>query len=127
MQYFRGMDIIYTKHFAVFSGDGCYVYYALRSIFGGGYYFYYAIHSIFGGWILFILCTSQYFRGCILFKLCNTQYFRGMDTIYTMHYAVFSGDGYYLFERSELIIRTLQKKSCVFLCLFLCVYLLNCT
>ena len=32
---FRGMDTFYTMHYAVFSGGGYYLYYALRSIFGG--------------------------------------------------------------------------------------------
>ena len=82
-QYFRGVDTICTMHYAVFSGVDtiCTMHYVVFS--GGGYYLYYALRSIFGGWILFILCT--------------TQYFRGVNTIYTMHYAVFSGGGYYLY------------------------------
>ena len=39
------------------------------------------VRSIFTGWILPILYT--------------TQYFRSVDTIYTIHYAVFLGGGYY--------------------------------
>ena len=113
--------------YAVFSGSGCYLSYALRSIFrwadaiytmniallsGGGCYLYYALRSIFGWWILFILCTTQYFRGAdaiyiihyvvffrgrMLFILWALHYCRGVDIIYTMHYAVFSGGGYYLY------------------------------
>ena len=70
---------MYTMHYAVFSGDGYYLYNSPRNIFGGGYYLYFALRSIFGGWILSILCA--------------TQCFRGVDTIYTIHYVVFSGDG----------------------------------
>ena len=38
---FRGVDTIYTMHYAVYSG--------------GEYNIYYALRSIFRGWILFIL------------------------------------------------------------------------
>ena len=71
-------------HYAVFSG--------------GRYYLYFALRSIFGGWILFVLCTTKNFRGWILFVKCTTQYFRGVDTICNMHYAVFSGGRYYLYH-----------------------------
>ena len=46
------MDTAYTMNYVDFSGDGYYLYNALRSIFEGQ--------------ILFILCTMQYFRGPIL-------------------------------------------------------------
>ena len=72
-QYFRGVDTIYTVQYAVFSGSGYYLYYAIRSIFEGGYYLYHAIRSI----------------------LYITQCFRGVDTIYTVKYAEFSDAGYY--------------------------------
>ena len=49
----------------------------LRSIHVDGYGIYYALRGIFGGRILIILCT--------------TKYFRGVDTLYTMHYVIFSG------------------------------------
>ena len=65
-QYFQGVDTICTIHYAVFSGGGYYLYYALRSIF----------------------------KGRIQFLLSITQYFQGVDTTITMHYAVFSGDRY---------------------------------
>ena len=79
MQYFRGADTISTMHYAVFSGDGYYLYYALAVFSGDGYYFYYALCSIFGGWILFLLCTMQYIRR--------------EDNFYAMHYEVVSGIG----------------------------------
>ena len=78
---FSGVDTIYTMHYEVFSGDGYYLYYVLRSIFGDGYYLYYTLYSIFGGRILFILN--------------DTRYFRMPDTIYILHCAGFSGNGYY--------------------------------
>ena len=34
---FRGANNIYIMHYAVFSGSEYYLYYALRSIFGGRY------------------------------------------------------------------------------------------
>ena len=34
----------------------------------------------------------------MLFILCTTQYFRVVDTFYTMHYAVFSRGGCYLYH-----------------------------
>ena len=71
------MDTICTMHYAVFSG--------------GGYYMSYALRSIFRGWILFVQCTKQYFRG--------------KDTVNTMHYAVFSGGGYYSYYALRSIFR----------------------
>ena len=68
-QYFRRVNTIYTKYYAVFSEGGQYLYYELRNIF----------------------------VELILFILCTTLYFRGVDTIYTMHNAVFSGGGYCLY------------------------------
>ena len=83
------MDTIYTIYYVVFSGNERYLYYALRSIWwantiptiyyvvfsGYGYFLYYALRSVSGGRTLFILF--------------NTQFFLGVDTIYTMHNAVF--------------------------------------
>ena len=71
------MDTICTIHYAVFSG--------------GGYYLYYALRGIFRGWIQFVQCTLQCFQG--------------VDTICTMHYAVFSGGGYYLYYALRSIFR----------------------
>ena len=48
---FMLIDTAYTRHYVVFSG--------------GGYYLYYALRSTFGGWIQFISCTTQYFRKLI--------------------------------------------------------------
>ena len=95
--YFQGVDTIGTVNFAVFSKVDtiCTMHYAVFS--GGGYYLYYALRSIFGGWILFVVCTSHSFWGWILFVLCTLQYFQRVNIVCTMHYAVFSGGGYYLY------------------------------
>ena len=82
-QYFLRADTVCTIHYAVFSGDGYYLYYSLRSIFWC--------------WIQFVLLTTQYFRGGILFVLFTTQNFRGVDTIYTVHYDIFSWDENYFY------------------------------
>ena len=71
------MDIIYTIYYEVFSG--------------GGYYLYHALDSIFGGWILFILCSTQYIRVVDTIYTMHHAVFSGGDTIYTMYYAIFSG------------------------------------
>ena len=67
-QYFWVVDTIYTMHYVVFLGGGFYIYYALRSIFGGR--------------MLYILCT--------------THHFRVVDTRYTIQYAVFLDGGFYI-------------------------------
>ena len=81
--YFWVVDFIFTMHYAVFSGGGCDLYYALRSFSGSRCYIYYALRSNFGGRMLFILCTTQYSRLVV--------------TIYTMHYVVFLGGGFYIY------------------------------
>ena len=95
--YFRGANTIYTMHYAVFSG--LYTSYSMQyAVFSrGGYKLYYALRSIFGEWILFTLSLCSMFWGWILSMLYPTQYFRRVDTISTMHYAVFSEGGYVLY------------------------------
>ena len=75
---------------------------------------YYALRSIFGGWILFILCNTQYSRWSIFDILRTAQYFRRVDIIYTTHYTVFSGVGYYLYNaiRSFKLVDIRYTKDC---------------
>jgi len=63
MQYFRGVDTVYTENYAVF--------------FWGRYCLYQAMGSIFGGSMQLISS--------------NGQYFRGVDDAYIKQWAVFSG------------------------------------
>jgi len=53
-QYFRGVYIIYTMHYAVFFWV-----------------------DTFGGYILFVLCTTQYFRGMDTIYTMHYPVFRG--------------------------------------------------
>ena len=79
---------------------------------GGGCYLYYALHSIFGWWMLFIPCPTHHFR--VVDTIYTVQYvvflgggfyinyalrsiFQGPDSIYTMNIALLSGGGYYLY------------------------------
>ena len=96
--YFRGANTMYTIHYVVYSGDEYYLYYALRSIFGAKYYLSFILRSMyFGGWILLLFALRRILGRRLLFILCTTQYFRAANTMYTMHYAVFSGGEYYVY------------------------------
>ena len=77
------MDTIYTLHDVVFSRID--------------YYSHNALGRIFGAWIVFLLCTIFLGGGLIVFILCTTQYIRGMNSIDTMHYAVFLRIEYYIY------------------------------
>ena len=73
------------------------MHYAAFSV--GGYYLYFALRSIFGGvGIPFILRTTQYSREVDTIYTMHYAVFSGVDTIYTMYYAVFLGGRYYLYD-----------------------------
>ena len=79
-QYFRMVDLVYTKRYAFFSV--VYTAYTKKyAVFRRVDTAYTREHAtIFGGWILL--------------KLNRTQYFRGVDTVYTKQHAVNSWDRY---------------------------------
>ena len=93
---FSGADTIYTKHYAVFSGGGYYLYFELRSIVWGWIlFFYHALRSIFGAGYQLYLTLRNILRGGY-YSSYALRVFSGMDTLYTKPYAVFSGGGHYL-------------------------------
>ena len=109
-QYFRGVDTVYTQHYAGFSRRRYYLYYTIRSIFVGSlllilgstqnfldeYYFSSALRIVLEGWILLILSNIQQIWGSILLILKITLQLCRVNTPDTQQFAAFQGSRYCL-------------------------------